>query len=154
MLLVFVATALSVTLTMQTINNPPQKTIPRISRFLKEQDTTTSTGDGIPGIGGNNGNGVGGGGIKNPKAADHCNNDPGFCESLYGKGFACCNNKCKDLNADKENCGACKSKCKFTNECCNGQCVFLSYDKRHCGKCNSPCAGPGNVCIYGLCNYA
>ncbi|CAN1339887.1 Stigma-specific STIG1-like protein 3 [Linum perenne] len=156
-LFIFVATALSVTLTMRTINHeqtthddhPTKHASKRvISRFLKE----TTPVDGIPGIGGNNGNGVGGGGIKNPRAADHCNKDPGLCKALYGEGFECCNNKCINLNVDKHNCGSCKNKCAFKDECCRGKCVFLALDKRHCGKCDSPCA-TGEFCLYGLCNY-
>ncbi|CAN0900958.1 Stigma-specific STIG1-like protein 3 [Linum grandiflorum] len=161
-LLIFVLTALSVTLTMRSINPDQQTTesvtstydhhLPnpskRVSRFLKE----TTAVDGIPGLGGNNGNGVGGGGIKNPRAADHCSKDPGLCKSLYGDGFECCNNKCLNLNADKHNCGGCKNKCEFKDECCNGKCVFLALDKRHCGKCDSACSA-GEFCLYGLCNY-
>ncbi|CAN1243041.1 Stigma-specific STIG1-like protein 3 [Linum perenne] len=135
MLLIFVLTALSVTLTMRTINHEEEEATPtttnRVSRFLKEETTSTGSAD----------------------AADHCNKDPGLCESLYGKGFSCCNNKCKNLNVDKQNCGACKNKCDFKDECCRGECVFLALDKRHCGRCNSPCA-PGQPCVYGLCNYA
>ncbi|CAI0436358.1 unnamed protein product, partial [Linum tenue] len=99
--------------------------------------------------------GNGGGQTKNPRAADHCNkdDDPGLCRSLYGEGFECCNNKCIEVAADKQNCGGCKNKCAFKDECCGGECVYLSLDKRHCGKCDSPCAG-GELCVYGLCNYA
>ncbi|KAL8205721.1 hypothetical protein R6Q57_009272 [Mikania cordata] len=44
-----------------------------------------------------------------------------------------------DLSGDEHNCGACKSKCKFTNLCCRGECVNLAYDKRHCGLCGNKC---------------
>ncbi|EOA15670.1 hypothetical protein CARUB_v10006200mg [Capsella rubella] len=96
-------------------------------------------------------------GERNPNAADHCHKDPEIC-NLYGGGgsnstVTCCNNKCIDVSNDDKNCGACKSKCKFSQTCCRGQCVYLAYDKRHCGQCNNPCE-LGELCVYGLCNYA
>ncbi|KAJ6949650.1 hypothetical protein NC651_003587 [Populus alba x Populus x berolinensis] len=57
-----------------------------------------------------------------------------------------------DLSTDKQNCGACKRKCKYTEDCCRGECVLLSLDKRHCGKCNNRCQ-KGEFCVYGMCNY-
>ncbi|CAI0379445.1 unnamed protein product [Linum tenue] len=148
-LLIFVATALSVTLTMRTVEAATAEPSQRLSRFLKEEAPV----DGTPGYGGNSGNGGGGiGQTKNPRAADHCNKEPGLCQELYGKDFECCNNKCINVAVDKQNCGACKNKCAFKDECCGGQCVYLSLDKRHCGKCNAPCASP-QLCVYGMCNY-
>ncbi|KAJ6965866.1 stigma-specificIG1-like protein 1 [Populus alba x Populus x berolinensis] len=89
---------------------------------------------------------------KNPRAADHCNKDNEICHILQGKNYKCCNNKCMDLSTDKQNCGACKRKCKYTEDCCRGECVLLSLDKRHCGKCNNRCQ-EGEFCVYGMCNY-
>uniref|UniRef100_A0A1J3IZH0 Stigma-specific STIG1-like protein 1 n=1 Tax=Noccaea caerulescens TaxID=107243 RepID=A0A1J3IZH0_NOCCA len=97
---------------------------------------------------------------RNPNAADHCNKDPEICSSsFYSAGanstMACCNNKCMDLSADDNNCGACKIKCKFGQTCCRGQCVYMAYDKRHCGECNHSCGDDHRkFCVYGLCNYA
>ncbi|KAG7028415.1 Stigma-specific STIG1-like protein 3, partial [Cucurbita argyrosperma subsp. argyrosperma] len=76
---------------------------------------------------------------KNPRSASHCNKNKKMCETMYGKGWQCCNNKCVDLRNDKHNCGGCKKKCKYTAECCGGQCVDVAYDKRHCGSCNNRC---------------
>ncbi|KAL2502105.1 Stigma-specific STIG1-like protein 3 [Forsythia ovata] len=89
---------------------------------------------------------------KNPRAADHCNKDNEIC-GMEGKNASCCNNKCMELAYDKDNCGACKRKCVYTEVCCRGECVNLSYDKRHCGSCNNKCM-PGGYCIYGMCDYA
>ena len=89
---------------------------------------------------------------KNPRAADHCHKDNQVC-NLQGTNSTCCNNKCMDLSTDKNNCGACKNKCKYTETCCRGECVDVTYDKRHCGECNNACS-PGGYCIYALCDYA
>ncbi|KAJ6775923.1 hypothetical protein OIU74_000167 [Salix koriyanagi] len=89
---------------------------------------------------------------KNPRAADHCLKNNERCNILEGKNYKCCNNKCMDLSTDKDNCGACKKKCKYTENCCRGECVLISLDKRHCGKCNNRCL-QGEFCVYGMCNY-
>ncbi|KAI3851246.1 hypothetical protein MKX03_002234 [Papaver bracteatum] len=103
----------------------------RISRFLKEEVKP-----------------------RNPRAASHCNKNEYVCLAEGSPGSTCCNNKCVDLISDPDNCGACKSKCKFyTETCCNGKCVNLSYDKRHCGRCNNKCM-TGGFCLYGNCDYA
>ncbi|XP_009379655.2 stigma-specific STIG1-like protein 1 [Pyrus x bretschneideri] len=105
----------------------------RVSRFLAENDLVD----------------------RNPRAADHCHKDNEVCAYTPPgyKNSTCCNNKCLDLSEDKNNCGACKKKCKYTESCCRGECVNTNYDKRHCGQCNSPCKF-GQYCVYGLCNYA
>ncbi|KAL2465823.1 Stigma-specific STIG1-like protein 3 [Abeliophyllum distichum] len=90
---------------------------------------------------------------RNPRAADHCKEDNEICKTLEGKNSKCCNNKCMDLDYDKQNCGACKKKCVYTEVCCRGECVNLSFDKRHCGECNNKCMH-GGYCIYGTCDYA
>ncbi|KAI3948891.1 hypothetical protein MKX01_022305 [Papaver californicum] len=91
---------------------------------------------------------------RNPRAASHCNKNDYVCLAEGSPGSTCCNNKCVDLMSDPDNCGACKSKCKFyTETCCNCECVNLSYDKRHCGRCNDKCM-TGGFCLYGNCDYA
>ncbi|KAI3695189.1 hypothetical protein L1987_78178 [Smallanthus sonchifolius] len=128
------AIAITLTLTSTSDNQeitsftgPPVVSLKRVSRFLAEN--------------------------KNPRAADHCKKNDEICYILEGKNSTCCNNKCMDLSEDKHNCGACKSKCKFTNSCCRGECVNLAYDKRCYGSCGNKCM-PGGYCIYSLCNYA
>ncbi|KAJ7960810.1 Stigma-specific Stig1 family protein [Quillaja saponaria] len=105
----------------------------RVTRFLAEENINSKP--------------------RNPNAADHCHKDNEICNLLEGKNSTCCNNKCMDLSTDNHNCGACKRKCKFTQQCCRGECVQWSYDKRHCGACNHRC-NPNEYCVYGLCNYA
>ncbi|KAK9689225.1 hypothetical protein RND81_09G044400 [Saponaria officinalis] len=106
----------------------------RVSRFLVEYDYQNKR--------------------SNPKAADHCHKDNEMCNHLvYGKNSTCCNNKCMDLMEDKNNCGACKNKGKFTQQCCGRQCVDLCYDQRNCGSCNNKFL-IGQYPIYGMCDYA
>ncbi|KAJ8429137.1 hypothetical protein Cgig2_016420 [Carnegiea gigantea] len=87
------------------------------------------------------------------RPADHCHKDYEVCYLEYGVNSTCCGNKCFDLSTNKQHCGACHNKCKYTYSCCNGQCVDLAYDKRHCGSCNNKCLY-GQYCIYGMCDYA
>ncbi|KAF3453418.1 hypothetical protein FNV43_RR03858 [Rhamnella rubrinervis] len=152
MLIMAMTMALSITLTMRIIVNQQEEEEPpifmsskelhatnkedkvlvlpskRVSRFLKEE--------------------------KNPRAADHCHKDNEICYLIDGaKNTTCCNNKCMDLSTDKNNCGACKKKCKYTETCCRGECVNIAYDKRHCGECNHRCH-TGEYCVFGMCGYA
>ncbi|KAI3997438.1 hypothetical protein MKX01_008045 [Papaver californicum] len=91
---------------------------------------------------------------QNPRAASHCNKNEYVCHGEGSPGSTCCNNKCVDLMSDPDNCGACKSKCKFyTNTCCDGKCVNVFHDEKHCGRCNNKCIN-GGLCLYGYCNYA
>ncbi|VVA22835.1 PREDICTED: stigma-specific [Prunus dulcis] len=105
----------------------------RVSRFLSEKDLVA----------------------RSLKAASQCKNDYDTCSNVLPghRNFTCCNKKCVDLSSNKENCGACKKCCKYTESCCRGQCVDLSSDKRHCGRCDHPCKN-GTYCVYGLCDYA
>ncbi|KZV56685.1 hypothetical protein F511_41463 [Dorcoceras hygrometricum] len=95
-------------------------------------------------------------GSPDPRAADHCKKDHEKCDLITenGRNTSCCNNKCIDLLYDKNNCGACKKKCDFTDECCRGECVNLAFDKRHCGFCNNRCKMSPGYCIFGICDYA
>ncbi|KAK9155624.1 hypothetical protein Sjap_003104 [Stephania japonica] len=94
---------------------------------------------------------------KNPRASPrakyHCQKDNSVCYEEGSPGTTCCNNKCIDVKTDRDNCGGCKNKCKYTYECCDGQCVNLAYDKRHCGQCFHKCLN-GDFCLYGMCDYA
>ncbi|KAK4752492.1 hypothetical protein SAY87_021290 [Trapa incisa] len=88
----------------------------------------------------------------NPRATTQCKKDNNICIILGGSGGRCCQNTCVDLLTNRNNCGSCKKKCKFTETCCRGKCVMTAFDKRHCGKCNNRC--PVNqLCVYGMCNY-
>ncbi|XP_073158825.1 stigma-specific STIG1-like protein 1 [Henckelia pumila] len=96
--------------------------------------------------------------LPNPRAATvHCKKDHEKCHHIIsgnGRNTTCCNNKCIDLWYDKNNCGACKKKCDFTDECCRGECVNLAFDKRHCGFCHYRCKMTPGYCIFGICDYA
>lgn len=91
---------------------------------------------------------------RSANAADHCSKNEEICKSqgTNNSTMACCSNKCVDVAYDKDNCGACKNQCMFTQACCRGECVYLAYDKRHCGECNHSCLA-GELCVYSLCNY-
>ncbi|KAK4793833.1 hypothetical protein SAY86_011827 [Trapa natans] len=90
----------------------------------------------------------------NPRATVHCKKDNIICSILVGGSGRdrCCQNTCVDVLTSRNNCGACKKKCKFTETCRRGQCVMTAFDKRHCGKCNDRCPA-GQLCVYGMCNY-
>ncbi|KAK9151635.1 hypothetical protein Syun_009944 [Stephania yunnanensis] len=94
---------------------------------------------------------------KNPRASPqakyHCHKDNSVCYEEGSPGTTCCNNKCIDVKTDRDSCGGCKNKCKYTYDCCDGQCVNLAYDKRHCGQCFHKCLN-GDFCLYGMCDYA
>lgn len=139
--IIAITMVLTLTLTMKNIEEPASKSSilhpdgekpvalkRQVSRFLAEKE-------------------------RNPRAADHCMKDNEICQIMGGKSSKCCNNKCMDLDNDKNNCGACKKKCRYTEACCRGECVDLSYDKRHCGQCNNKCMN-GGYCIYAMCDYA
>ncbi|KAK9133305.1 hypothetical protein Scep_012833 [Stephania cephalantha] len=103
----------------------------RVSRFLAEEKNPRAS----------------------PRAKYHCHKDNSVCYEEGSPGTTCCNNKCIDVKTDRDNCGGCKNKCKYTYDCCDGQCVNLAYDKRHCGQCFHKCLN-GDFCLYGMCDYA
>ncbi|KAL4279721.1 hypothetical protein GQ457_03G022790 [Hibiscus cannabinus] len=90
---------------------------------------------------------------NNPRAAGHCRRNGESCSVGGGTTSFCCGNMCVNLATDHNNCGACKKKCKYTEDCCRGECVNIAFDKRHCGTCDHRCL-PGYFCVYGMCNYA
>ena len=76
-----------------------------------------------------------------------------------------CGDKCKDLTADRENCGECGKACdkglfcvagKCAVDCiagtsaCDGKCVSTATDNANCGACGTKCAA-GEVCSGGKC---
>ncbi|KAI3899496.1 hypothetical protein MKW92_029772 [Papaver armeniacum] len=119
----------------------------RINRFLKEEVK-------LPLLGISLGGSVGLQQPRNPRAASDCNKNNYICYAKGSPGSTCCNNKCVDLISDRDNCGACKKKCRFYSQtCCDGKCVNLSCDVQHCGRCNNKCR-TGGLCSYGNCDYA
>ncbi|OVA03411.1 Stigma-specific protein Stig1 [Macleaya cordata] len=83
----------------------------------------------------------------------NCNKFPMICQAKGSPGPHCCKKKCVNVLKDRQNCGLCGKKCKYTEICCRGKCVNPSFDKRHCGGCSNRCNGDG-FCAFGLCNYA
>lgn len=82
-----------------------------------------------------------------------CDKNPRVCRSKGSAGPNCCSKKCVNVTMDKNNCGRCGAKCKYSELCCNGVCVNPSVNTKHCGKCGNKC-GRGSSCVYGLCSYA
>ena len=80
-------------------------------------------------------------------------------------GSSQCGDTCVVLGRDRENCGACGTKCadgelcsagKCGNTCtggavkCADKCADLKIDPANCGQCMNACA-PGMVCSVGKC---
>lgn len=82
-----------------------------------------------------------------------CDKYPRVCQADRSPGPDCCKKQCVDVSTDRQNCGKCGNKCKYSEICCGGRCVNPSNDRTHCGKCNNQC-GKGSLCSYGFCNYA
>ncbi|XP_004145195.1 stigma-specific STIG1-like protein 1 [Cucumis sativus] len=82
-----------------------------------------------------------------------CNKYPRVCRAKGSKGPDCCNRKCVNVETDRNNCGMCGNKCKYSRICCNGRCVNPMFNKKHCGGCNNECS-KGNYCAFGMCDYA
>ncbi|KAL3377564.1 hypothetical protein AABB24_003796 [Solanum stoloniferum] len=87
------------------------------------------------------------------KRMNTCNKNPRICRAKGSPGPFCCNKKCVNVFADRQNCGYCGRKCRYNETCCNGQCVNTLFHKRHCGGCGNKCQ-KGNACVYGMCSYA
>lgn len=82
-----------------------------------------------------------------------CNKYPRVCRAKGSRGPDCCNKKCVNVETDRNNCGMCGNKCKYSRICCNGRCVNPMFNKKHCGGCNNECS-KGSLCAYGMCDYA
>ncbi|KAI3834570.1 hypothetical protein MKW92_047661 [Papaver armeniacum] len=86
-----------------------------------------------------------------------CQNNPMICNNANNGSppgtNQCCMKKCVNVLEDKNNCGVCGHKCKYSEMCCGGRCVNPSYNPGHCGSCNNRC-NKGASCSFGLCNYS
>ncbi|KAI3849067.1 hypothetical protein MKX03_011510 [Papaver bracteatum] len=80
-----------------------------------------------------------------------CQNNPMICNNKGSPPGTnqCCMRKCVNILEDKNNCGVCGHKCKYSETCCQGRCVNPSYNPRHCGSCNNRCS-KGAYCSFGL----
>ncbi len=107
-----------------------------------------------------------------PEQSNVCSNGRcgcrGFSVNPCGEGYGCCDDGCKDLRNDPENCGECghscrglecvEGQCRCSNEdpcaggeeCCADGCRDLSSDPLNCGACGAACDG-GEDCCDGEC---
>ncbi|KAL9320810.1 hypothetical protein ACSQ67_012649 [Phaseolus vulgaris] len=92
-------------------------------------------------------------GHKNVRGAMTCDKYPRVCRAKGSEGPDCCKRKCVNVSTDRNNCGMCGKKCKYSQVCCKGKCVNPMFDKHHCGKCGNKCV-KGDSCVFGLCSYA
>ncbi|KAK7303334.1 hypothetical protein RJT34_14237 [Clitoria ternatea] len=82
-----------------------------------------------------------------------CDKYPRVCHVKGSGGPDCCRKKCVNVSTDRNNCGMCGKRCKYSQACCRGKCVNPMFDKHHCGRCGNKC-NKANSCVYGLCSYA
>ncbi|XP_027339501.1 stigma-specific STIG1-like protein 1 [Abrus precatorius] len=82
-----------------------------------------------------------------------CDKYPRVCRVKGSQGPDCCRKKCVNVSTDRNNCGKCGKKCKYSQMCCRGKCINPMFDKHHCGGCGNKCS-KGNFCVYGMCSYA
>jgi len=87
------------------------------------------------------------------RGAMTCDKYPRVCRAKGSEGPDCCKKKCVNVSRDRNNCGMCGKKCKYSQVCCKGKCVNPMSDKHHCGKCGNKCT-KGDFCVFGLCSYA
>lgn len=92
-------------------------------------------------------------GHKNVRGAMTCDKYPRVCRVKGSEGPDCCKKKCVNVSMDRNNCGKCGKRCKYSQVCCKGKCVNPMFDKHHCGRCDNKC-NKGDSCVYGLCSYA
>ncbi|XP_047157168.1 stigma-specific STIG1-like protein 1 [Vigna umbellata] len=92
-------------------------------------------------------------GHKTVHGAMTCDKYPRVCRTKGSEGPDCCKKKCVNVSTDRNNCGMCGKKCKYSQVCCKGKCVNPMVDKHHCGKCGNKCT-KGDSCVFGLCSYA
>ncbi|RDX66766.1 Stigma-specific STIG1-like protein 1, partial [Mucuna pruriens] len=88
-------------------------------------------------------------GHKNVHRAMTCDKYPRVCHAKGSEGPDCCRRKCVNVSTDRNNCGACGKRCKYSQVCCRGKCVNLMFDKYHCGRCGNKC-NKGDSCIYAM----
>ena len=65
----------------------------------------------------------------------------------------CCDDRCRDVDEDRNHCGGCNDRCGPREECCNGRCRDLMFDADNCGRCKRRCAGNEPRCIEGKCVF-
>ncbi|KAI4295935.1 hypothetical protein L6164_035928 [Bauhinia variegata] len=68
------------------------------------------------------------------RGAMTCDRYPRICRVVGCKGPDCCHKKCVNVSRDRNNCGRCGKKCKYSQICCKGKCVNPMANKNHCGR--------------------
>lgn len=97
---------------------------------------------------------LGGQRVKAKSKRMTCDKFPRICRTMKSSNRPdCCYKTCVNVMMDRQNCGKCGYRCKYSEICCRGKCVNSWYNKRHCGGCNNKCKF-GEYCVYGMCNYA
>jgi hypothetical protein len=61
-----------------------------------------------------------------------------------------CNDRCVNLQTNRNHCGSCRNRCASNQTCCKGRCVNLQRNVRHCGTCLHRCE-EGEECVNGVC---
>jgi hypothetical protein len=61
-----------------------------------------------------------------------------------------CNDRCVNLQTNRNHCGSCRNRCRSTQICCKGNCVNPQTNARHCGACLNRCP-EGEECVAGVC---
>ena len=92
-------------------------------------------------------------GHKHGRGVMTCDKYPRVCRVTGSEGPDCCRKKCVNVSTDRNNCGKCGKRCKYSQVCCRGKCVNPMFDKHHCGRCGNKC-NKGDSCVYGICSYA
>lgn len=82
-----------------------------------------------------------------------CDKYPRVCRTKGSSGPDCCKKKCVNVTIDKNNCGKCGKKCKYSEICCKGKCANPMIDRKNCGGCSNKC-NKKSSCLYGMCSYA
>lgn len=77
-------------------------------------------------------------------------NNCGACGRTCLAGQSCCNGTCISTVADPANCGACGRRCGTNENCCSGECVDVGFDRDNCSRCGRQCLA-GDVCKVGRC---
>jgi hypothetical protein len=130
---------------------------------------SSGAGGSVGGSGGASGTGgsvAGSGGAAGGAAGAGGNAGAGGTPVTCDGGFTACGDTCRDLSADRENCGDCGMKCAgvlgcFDGECgcdpdaadvtlCPDKCSVLSSDPENCGDCGIKCE-VGEICEMGTC---
>ena len=115
-------------------------------------------------VGGALGGLLGAAGLKEVAAAcrrvgQGCNADDDCCpgarcnnkkKCVCRAGRTNCAGRCRNLDTDQNNCGACGTECPPGRTCCGGACVDTDGSSLHCGACGRECS-PFTSCCNGAC---